>query len=162
MAFGGQGRARPRLKDIDTLCRVPLLTFNELDDATLQSHATRSFLGWCPKALNVLGESFLNLKIRLATCSNHNSPATPQLSYAEIGYTKLPRLSKAVVSLIGASLGFSSFANGGASFAFGKKDGIYHASNSGFYEDLLEDCKQLHVILQTCRTDVYGMPTASG
>jgi hypothetical protein len=144
--------ARLRLKDIDSLCPVPRLTAEELGDNVLHSPATRSFLGWCPKSVNILGKSLCKFSCLLTTLarmySNNTPPATSQMDHTKTGYTKLPKLSRTVVSLTGASIGFNYFASGGATFALGKKDGIHHASNPGFYEDLLDDSKQIHVILQ--------------
>jgi hypothetical protein len=116
-------------KDLPSLCPVRL-PLQELDEDALFS--TKAFLGWCPKSINNL--------------------ATSQFDYLAIGYSKMPLLSKKRVSLTSATIGFSHIGTGTANFTFGKKDGVYHAEKPQFYEDLLDDARQIHVILQDTRT----------
>lgn len=69
------------------------------------------------------------------------------MDYLAIGHSKTPLLSKRVVNLVGATVGFSYIGTGTANFAFGKKDGVYHAEKSTFYEDLLDDARQVHIVV---------------
>lgn len=62
--------------------------------------------------------------------------------------SKIKPLSKNVLKLTGGSVGFTKIATASAHFSIGRKDGTYHAQHSEFYEDLLDDARQTHVILQ--------------
>jgi hypothetical protein len=74
--------------------------------------------------------------------------ATDEANYMATGYSKASRSSRKIVSLTGGSFGFSKIGAGSVTFALGKKDGLYNADKSKFYEDLLDDARQTHVILQ--------------
>ena len=57
-------------------------------------------------------------------------------------------VSKRYISLTGFTVGFSKLGQGALNFAFGKKDGIFHNETREYYEDLLDDAAQIHVVLQ--------------
>ncbi|KAF2814371.1 uncharacterized protein BDZ99DRAFT_516970 [Mytilinidion resinicola] len=102
------------------------LSVEELDEEALIT--TKCFLGWCSDSLCRL--------------------ASKDYDYSSVGYTKTSYLSKRVVSLTGASVGFQQFGAGSLQFAISKKDGMHHADRAQFYADLLDDAKQVPVILQ--------------
>jgi hypothetical protein len=90
--------------------------------------------GWRPTAL--WNDSLLTFQ------------ATDKSDYMEIGYSKAMKLSRTVVSLTGGNFGFSKLGTATATFALGKNDGLYSSKKSKFYEDLLDDARQIHVVLQ--------------
>ncbi|KAF2500867.1 hypothetical protein BU16DRAFT_602962 [Lophium mytilinum] len=102
------------------------LSVGELDEEALVT--TKCFLGWCSDSLCRL--------------------ASNDYDYLSVGYTKTSYLSKRVLSLTGASVGFQQFGAGSLQFAILKKDGMHHADRAQFYADLLDDAKQIPVILQ--------------
>jgi hypothetical protein len=74
--------------------------------------------------------------------------ATLSINYEIVGYSKANKPSRKLVNITGGSVGFSYFATGTATFSFGKHSGPYTAERSNFYEDLLDDARQIHVVLQ--------------
>jgi hypothetical protein len=69
-------------------------------------------------------------------------------SYHTIGFSKANTRSKRVVALSGVSVGFGHIGTGQANFTFGKHSGSYTADKPNYYSDVLDDAKQIHVILQ--------------
>jgi hypothetical protein len=69
-------------------------------------------------------------------------------SYHTIGFSKANNPSKRVVALSGVSVGFGHIGTGQANFTFGKHSGSYTADKPNYYSDVLDDAKQIHVILQ--------------
>ena len=49
---------------------------------------------------------------------------------------------------MGGSIGFQQYGTMSLNFALGKKDGYYHNKTADFYQDLLHDAAQIHVVLQ--------------
>jgi hypothetical protein len=69
-------------------------------------------------------------------------------SYHTIGFSNSNTPSKRAVALTGVSVGFGHIGTGQANFAFGKHSGVYTADKPNYYSDMLDDAKQIHVILQ--------------
>jgi len=69
-------------------------------------------------------------------------------SYHTIDFSKASTPSKRVVALSGVSVGFGHIGTGQANFTFGKHSGSYTADKPNYYSDVLDDAKQIHVILQ--------------
>ena len=77
------------------------------------------------------------------------SAATDSTSHGSIGFSHTNRPSRNVVALTGGSIGFGHFGGvGTAVFSFGRHNGLYTAEKSTYYTDLLDDAKQIHVVLQ--------------
>ncbi|KAE8452013.1 hypothetical protein EG329_002178 [Mollisiaceae sp. DMI_Dod_QoI] len=117
--------SRMRYKDIADLCPVRLRV-ETLDQDDLLS--TRAFLGWCADSTNSLG--------------------TIHADYSCIGFSNTNRPSKQVVALTGVSVGFGHIGTGQANFTFGAHNSAYTADKPSYYLDVLDDAKQIHVILQ--------------
>lgn len=74
--------------------------------------------------------------------------ATNYISYENVGYSKTNKSSRLMVNITGGSVGFSYFATGTVTYSIGKHNGPYTAERSNFYEDILDDARQIHVVLQ--------------
>lgn len=73
---------------------------------------------------------------------------TAEFDYAAVTVPSNARLlSKRTVSVTGGNIGFSKVAAANVALSFGRKDGHYHAQRPEFFEDLLEDARQMHVII---------------
>jgi hypothetical protein len=74
--------------------------------------------------------------------------ASEAYDYRATGYTKTPYLSKKVLSLTGASIGFQQFAAGGLNFAVSKRSKMHRIEKAQYYIDLLDAAKQIPIVLQ--------------
>ena len=118
------------------------LLLEDLNENALTT--TRAFLGWCPRTCNHLG-------LHPTHCSHivaNRSSASSGYDYQSVRYTKTPYLSKSVLSLTGGSIGFQQFGAGNLNFALSTKHGIYHRTRAQYFEDLLDDAKQIPIVLQ--------------
>ncbi|KAF1958373.1 hypothetical protein CC80DRAFT_29776 [Byssothecium circinans] len=120
-----QSAGRISYQDINSMFPDRLLV-KDLDESGLLS--TRSFLGWCPESSNNL--------------------ASGAYDYRAISYTKTPYLSKKVLSLTGASIGFQQFGTGSINFAIAKQNRMHRIEKAQYYKDLLDAAKQIPVVLQ--------------
>jgi hypothetical protein len=74
--------------------------------------------------------------------------ATDSINYVKIGFSNTNRPSRKVVTLTGGTVGFSYIGTGTAAFSIGRYNGPFSAEKSNYYLDVLNDAKQIHVILQ--------------
>ncbi|KAI0479856.1 hypothetical protein F4859DRAFT_451629 [Xylaria cf. heliscus] len=113
---------RLRWTDIDESC--PGRLRGETDgDAFWQK---RSFLGWCPRVIELLG--------------------TAEFDYESIQHSKAHTCSRRP-QLDKVTAGFSQWAQITGEFSLGKKDGFRRPDQADDYEMLLNDAKSMHVIL---------------
>ncbi|KAI0913903.1 hypothetical protein F4823DRAFT_639703 [Ustulina deusta] len=113
---------RLRWTDIDESC--PDRLRGEVDrDAFWQK---RSFLGWCPRVIELLGTAEFDYE-----SVRHSKAHT---------YSRRPQLDK-------VTAGFSQWAQITGEFTLSKKDGFRRPNELDDYEMLLDDAKSMHVIL---------------
>ena len=80
--------------------------------------------------------------------------ATDFIDYKSAGFSHTNRPSRKIVALTGGTLGLSHFGGAGtATFSFGSHNGPFTAERSNYYMDLLDDAKQIPVILQDMEYD---------
>lgn len=86
----------------------------------------RAFLGWWKAADTLLG--------------------TADVAYAEIAYSGVKPPGRSA-KISGASLGFSQYLSGAATFGFGRKDGRLHISRTGGLKQILDYAEEVPVCL---------------
>ncbi|KAI0528493.1 hypothetical protein GGR58DRAFT_509252 [Xylaria digitata] len=86
----------------------------------------RSFLGWCPRVIELLG--------------------TAEYDYESVQCSKAHTCSRRL-QLDKVTVGFSQWAQITGEFTLGKKDGFRRPNDLDDYEILLDDAKNMHVIL---------------
>ncbi|KAI0970210.1 hypothetical protein F4678DRAFT_480447 [Xylaria arbuscula] len=108
--------------DIDEVCPRRLL--GEFNGDTFWQK--RSFLGWCPRVMELLG--------------------TTEFDYGSVQYSKANKYSRRP-HLDKITVGFSQWAQITGEFTLGKKDGFRRSNELDDYEMLLDDAKSIHVII---------------
>ncbi|KAI1127754.1 hypothetical protein F5Y10DRAFT_265772 [Nemania abortiva] len=113
---------RLRWSDIDKLCPVRLRGYVD-EHFFLQK---RSFLGWCPRVIELLGTDRFGYDSVLHSKANTRS--------------RQPQLDK-------LTLGFSQWGQITAEISLGQEYGVSRPNDPDDYEVLLNDAKSMHVIL---------------
>ena len=91
------------------------------------------------------------------------SLATASFNYGDLGFSKANKPSNKALHVTGGSIGFSFIATGGLSFTVGRDNAPFSVqSQPSYFEDVLDDARQIHVILRTWRRGEHGRPMGSG
>ncbi|KAL1306789.1 hypothetical protein AAFC00_005449 [Neodothiora populina] len=78
--------------------------------------------------------------------------ATRSVEYPHITYGSAKKPSSDLIRITGGSLGFSKIMTANLNFAIGSHNSIVYQSQSGWFQDTLEDAKKIHIVLMDTET----------